>query len=127
METGSQIAIVRSIEAVSEESSRSFHDLLLIRSKERLASRRRRSQARLAIRKSWKGLGTSLRLAVGEATIFGGGAAVGAGIMLLKRGEPILGRPAIVIGVGVVMVALMILIRLMTSSRIIPRTPALGG
>jgi hypothetical protein len=118
MQSTSRTEIVGSIESSSEESSRSFHDLLLTRSKDCLPSPRRLAKAKLKGRKPWDGLAIRLRPAVGEAMIFAGGAAVGVGIMLLRKGEPIVGRPATAIAVGVGVVGLMIVLRHLSNSRI---------
>jgi hypothetical protein len=129
MESVGRTTIVRYNEASSEESSHSFHGLLLTRSRECLASRRRGPLARFKGRKPSNGLGTRLHRKIGEAAIFAGGAAIGAGVMLLSKGEPVLGlgRPATVIAVGLGLIPLVILARLMTNSRMGAMTHAGRG
>ena len=73
----------------------SFHGLLLVRSKMSLTEYRRRKRL-LRIADRWG----SLAKLIGQGAIFAGGLAVGGGIMLLRRGEALRGRPGIVILVG---------------------------
>jgi hypothetical protein len=103
----------------SAESSHSFHDLLLNRSKEALPSRKRDRLAGLQNRKSWVGW---LFWLLGDGMILLGGVAIGAGGVLLipKERFPVMPGLAIIAGLGSVI--LVILTRLLVKSRSVPAT-----
>ena len=99
-----------------------FHDHLLNRSKEALPSRKRAALAKLAKAKltnqrAWvdRAIGP-IRLA-GDGAIFLGGIAIGAGVVICRRGEPLQGRPGAIIAAGLGLVLLTILVRLLVKVR----------
>jgi hypothetical protein len=98
-------------------STRAFHDLLLNRSKDALPPRRRNRLTKWLDRHPRLKRGISLLFLMGCGAIFAGGVALGAGIVLLRRGEELRGRPGMIIAAGLGCMLLTILAGLVVKFR----------
>ena len=98
-------SVVRENEADRAGTRDGFHGQLTDRAKIVLPpSRRRGLLAKYSIRGGW----LAVLGVIGQGALFAGGLAIGAGIMLLRRGEPLKAGPGImiVIGLGCLVAAL---------------------
>ena len=105
----------------SDESHRSFHDRLVLRSQDYGVARKRAKQAKSTERGDRAGWAARSGRVLAELAIFTAGVALGAGVFRLRQGDPMTVKSVATIAIGLSLVAVTILARLWGHFR--SRTP----